>query len=227
MTQLTFELGDHPKETGVYCNPDVRWSLIEIANEILALGEEEFIKRHCYYASRRHGGPITDAFDIYQSGKYHGETLKEVVSGTVRRKDFSSTPIVNTSSSERKSRYEVTIGNKRLCMQANKVQMVHHVLSHLIEVEGYSPEDLNAQYNGRYFKKFSLLKGFPRGYDIDQMKKSLGNDTTRYGLKYIIEAEGMKWAPCSQWTPDNTALFIKDMLQFVQIINKNIIITEV
>jgi hypothetical protein len=227
MTQITFELGDHPQETGVFVNPDVRWSLTEIAEEILNLGEEEFVKKHCYYRSKRTGENATNAFDKYQPGKYHGETFKEVMNGTVRARHSDNQPIVNTSTAQRKARYTVIIGDKTITAGANKVQMVHKILSYLIETEGYSPDDLNEQYKGRYFKKFNLLKSFPRGYDSDQMKTDLGKDSTRYGLKYLIEAEGKIWAPCSQWTPDNTSLFIKDMLQFKEVLETEIVINEV
>lgn len=225
MTQIVFELGGHPKETGVYVNPDVRWSLQEIAEEIINLGEEEFLKRHCYYKSKNKSELKTDAFNKYQPGNYHGETFSEVVSGVVRLKD-SSQPVINTASGPRKSKYAVKAGEQTLIGVANKVQMVYQILSYLIETEGYSPEDLNTQYKLRYFK-FPLLRAFPRKYDRDQMKEALGKDAMRFGLKYLIEAEGQLWAPCSQWNPTNTTQFINDMLKFNEVIDKKLEIIEI
>lgn len=224
MTQIVFELGNHPEETGVFVNPDVRWGLKEIANEILSLGEEEFLIRHCYYQTKLKTQQKTDAFEKYQQGNYNGNTFKEVLTGTVRLKQDSQ-PIVNTASGPRKSRYKVKVGNKILIGEANKVQMVHQVLSYLIENEGYSPDDLNSLYNTRYFK-FPLMRSFPRGTDKDQMKTILNKDAQRFGLKYIIESEGKFWVPCSQWNPLNTNQFINDMLKFNEIIDNKLEVIE-
>jgi hypothetical protein len=217
MTQITFELGDHPHETGVYVNPDFRWGLKEIAEEIIKLGEDEFRKQYCYYRSRTQNGGQSEIFDKYQ------DDYRTVKSGTVRSSSGSS--IVNTASGPRRNTYAITIGDKHITSDANKVQMVYKMLSYLIEKEGYTPESLNKLYEARYFN-YPLLKSFERNMDKDQMKESLGKDATRFSLKYIIETDGKFWVPCSQWIPKNTDLFISDMLQFNGIIEDKITITN-
>lgn len=218
MTQITFELGDHPQKTGVYVNPDCRWSLKEIANEIIKLGEENFVKQYCYYEKRSKEPSTTNAFDKYQK-----EKTRNVFNGSVKLKD--NTQII-TNTTNRKTKYDISVNGKILFAGANKVQMVYNVLSYLIETEKYSPEDLNSQYKNRYFK-YSLLKSFPRNFDSDQIKANLGKDSNRFGHKYLLNSNGLAWCPCSQWTPSNTNKFINDMLKFNDVIENTISITEI
>lgn len=220
MTQVVFELGDTPSETGVYVNPDVRWTLKEIAEEILRLGEEEFITRYCYYRSKSR--PITDSFKQFESGNFH-ERKQSITTARVRNAKSNDRPVIETSTASRKAKYNVKVGNKIFCENGSKVEMVYQVLSYLIKENDFSPESINEQTAGRYFNKFDLLKKFPRNYDIDEMKKELGNDSSRYSLKKIINSEGALWVPCSQWIPKNTDLFISDMKKW----DNDLVINEI
>lgn len=202
MTVVKFDLGDTSVESGVYIDESIRFSLSDFAKEIIELGEDAFRRKYkCF------GRPT--ARNIINQQQNSRATVKQ------------NSPVQNTSN---KTKYNVTIGEDLIIEGANKIQMVTAVLESLIKY-GYTPTQLVTSLNNRYFK-FPLLKAFNWGADRDEITKSLGKDSARYGLKYCIEKNKQKWIPCSQWTPVNIAKFIADINNISKKMKTPIVIEE-